>query len=363
MDPNVHPPLPLTRSELVIKLIREDYELIDPKIPHYLSLLSQNGADLCWHKHSTFKQHLYQVWKILTIWRQPIAITRCGLFHSAYSNSYVNLAIFNSSVQREMLQELIGTDAEDWVYRFCTVHRYDVVYNTLLNLDKVPHEGLTVKHIKTGEPVHLSRKNLGIILVMTMADFADQNFSWQDKLFENDDGKLLWKGDNPATLWPGDGMPGRWMSNLSKMGLLAKGCEDEGVILPEVFDKCTKFLSEEDEKIARDKYIEVSLHRTEKSDQPQAEILLNEVIKHNPFIAEPHVLLAQILSSQDRYQEAHVHAEAAMTLLEQWGTCWDKRMSWEAWVAWTRQLIQASKKENWPKKAWGLISIGFVDRD
>ncbi len=52
--------------------------------------------------------HLFEVWRILKIWRQSNDICRCGLFHSAYSNSYVNLAIFDPKVGRETLQGIAG---------------------------------------------------------------------------------------------------------------------------------------------------------------------------------------------------------------------------------------------------------------
>jgi hypothetical protein len=44
----------------------------------------------------TFQEHLVSVWKILTIWNQRQDLSRCGLFHSAYSNSYVNFSNFKS---------------------------------------------------------------------------------------------------------------------------------------------------------------------------------------------------------------------------------------------------------------------------
>jgi hypothetical protein len=70
-------------------------------------------------QHGTFKQHLLGVWKILTVWDQPQALARCGLFHSAYSNSYVNLAIFKAGVDRELVKEDCGAEAEDLIYKFC----------------------------------------------------------------------------------------------------------------------------------------------------------------------------------------------------------------------------------------------------
>lgn len=59
------------------------------------------------------------MWKILTVWEQPQALARCGLFHSAYSNSYVNLAIFKAGVDRELVKEDCGAEAEDLIYKFC----------------------------------------------------------------------------------------------------------------------------------------------------------------------------------------------------------------------------------------------------
>ncbi len=59
------------------------------------------------------------MWKILAVWEQPQALARCGLFHSAYSNSYVNLAIFKAGVDRELVREDCGTEAEDLIYKFC----------------------------------------------------------------------------------------------------------------------------------------------------------------------------------------------------------------------------------------------------
>jgi hypothetical protein len=78
------------------------------------------------------------------------------LFHSAYSNSYVNLAIFKADVDRARLSELVGEDTEALIHKFCVVPRHELIYEKLLwkltddaDLDKAP-EGIMVKHIKTG---------------------------------------------------------------------------------------------------------------------------------------------------------------------------------------------------------------------
>ncbi len=121
------------------------------------------------------------------------------LFHSAYSNSYVNLAIFRADVDRGRLAELVGggtpgasrrgrdalhaarrrrrrhapappprsthppaapaqvgPETEALIHTFCVVPRHQLVYEELLwkltddaQLDVAP-SGITVKHIKTG---------------------------------------------------------------------------------------------------------------------------------------------------------------------------------------------------------------------
>ena len=56
---------------------------------------------------------------MLATWDQPEALARCGLFHSAYSNSYVNLAIFKAGQDRELVKEDCGVEAEELIYKFC----------------------------------------------------------------------------------------------------------------------------------------------------------------------------------------------------------------------------------------------------
>jgi hypothetical protein len=108
------------------------------------------------------------------------------------------LAIFKEHEDRDKVRETIGKDAENLVYLFCRVNRHELVFDTLLNgIQKdedlvVPKEGMTLKHIMTGEPIHLSREIIGQMLIMTMADLADQHYGWQDRLFLNDDAKLTY---------------------------------------------------------------------------------------------------------------------------------------------------------------------------
>ena len=57
----------------------------------------------------------------------------------------------------------------------------------------------------------------------------------------------------------------------------------------------------------------------------QADIL-QKAIKHNRFVAEPHVLLAQIHYRTENFGEAVIESRVAITKFYTLGCCWDKRM-------------------------------------
>nr|CAD1820440.1 unnamed protein product [Ananas comosus var. bracteatus] len=237
----------------------------------------------------------------LKLWGTPNPVACCGLFHSAYSNSYVNLAIFDpESASRTRVAALVAALAECLVHLLCVVPRQPLIHNALLfrysdrdlrdHLARsraslsaaregaasdpsepwrrrvrslLPAEGTMVKHIKTGDDVAISRRLAAKCLMMTMADFGDQLFDWQDKVFHNEDGRLEFAGDNPAALWPEEREPGLWMNSISRMAALyslitreeeiyllerkSQGGADyeEGrdeeieLVVPPVFDYCT----------------------------------------------------------------------------------------------------------------------------
>ncbi|EFJ41512.1 hypothetical protein VOLCADRAFT_98509 [Volvox carteri f. nagariensis] len=379
---------------IVRAFLRGDLSRIDPHLPEWLDVLSSVGAGECWHKN--FKSHLYEVYKICKIWGQDDDVCKCALFHSAYSNSYVNLAIFKESTDRTRLRELVGHSAEDLIHTFCVVPRHNLVYDDLLarapsaedlaalgvggaggddgaaaaaappSLRRlVPPEGITVRHIKTGEPLTVDRLTVARFLVMTMADFCEQLFSWQDSMFENHNGRLLYAGTNHGSLWPGACKPGLWHSALSRMGALLRfactGPEGRPLVpLPPVFEGCTQVITEADQLAARDAYWVAVSECTETHKHDEALRLLRTACWHNPHVAEPHVLLAQIYCQRGQWVDGRRHADRAVRLLGCWGTAWDKRMSWEAWMAMARVLAHGAARGTWPTTPFGMLNLGLV---
>ena len=167
-------------------ILDDDYEAIDSSLPESIRQLKQRGSHRCWHKHSTFLQHLVSVHNMLRLWEQSKVSARVGLFHSAYSNSYVNLALLNPqqpSDDRAQLQTSIGAEAADVVYKFCIINRQVIVVETLLAQGAIPSQGIVVPHLRhSTKTIHLSAKSLRDLAIFTMADIGDQYFGWQDQL-------------------------------------------------------------------------------------------------------------------------------------------------------------------------------------
>eukprot|EP00249_Psilotum_nudum_P021911 c28296_g1_i2 orf=227-1543(-) len=415
------------------------FECVDPLLPTWLSILRNRGASECFHKHSTFYEHLVSVYRILKLWNVPDVVARFGLFHSCYSNSFVNLAIFEPDVGRQTVGDIIGDLAEELVHLFCIVPRWKLIYEMMLfqfkddellaalhgdNLDVdsrsqhdvdahflerlksgiideeerslfairckrkvakiIPPEGLVVKHIRTGEDVRVPRRVLAIFLLVNIADVIEQRYSYQDALYEDENGILTWAGNNWATIWPGESKPGLWMNAISSLGLLynliareekemeVKGDRDADksfsqieLVIPPIFNNCTEIISPADQLLARDLYWEVICKNVKPSDLQSsepvvAESQLKKACKLNPWVAEPHVILAQIYLGLEKFELAEREAQEGLRLLIEWGTPWHKSTSWEGWISWCRVLLQKAQERSWKKDKWAIINLGLV---
>ena len=186
---------------------------------------------------------------------------------------------------------------------------------------------------------------------------------------------------NTKALWPGLSRPGLWMSYVSQLGSVARTyhrhhhndndhnsssnpsriaqMDDNVSIRPPVFESGTQTISPHDEVIARDLYWSV-IDGTIR-DETEIIVTLQTCIERNPFIFEPLVLLSQVYAHANDYNRTIVYAHRAMELQEQWGIAWDKRMSFAAWVAWTKVLWQRAQQSlPWPTNAWEVNNLGYV---
>ncbi|GLJ47874.1 hypothetical protein SUGI_1010960 [Cryptomeria japonica] len=130
-------------------------------------------------------------------------------------------------------------------------------------------------------------------------------------------GENAWK-----TLFSTHGKLGLWMNFVSRMGAIYNLMVAE----ENEFGK-----KETDELKARYLYWEAVCR---KECDECAEALLLKACAHNSFIGEPHLVLAQIYLSKEKFWEAESGIEIGLKILLEWGMSWDKRLPWEAWISW-----------------------------
>lgn len=82
------------------------------------------------HSNTLLFNHLYGTWKILKNQGCSKNVCLAGMFHSVYGTEFFN----NLQIDREQLIHIIGNEAEDIVYRFCSLQNRDA---------ELLHEGCT----------------------------------------------------------------------------------------------------------------------------------------------------------------------------------------------------------------------------
>lgn len=350
----LHPLLPA--------LLADDWASVDPSLPPLLDLLFARSAGEAWHKAGTFKNHLLDVYRTLALWDQPRDVRILGLFHSVYSNEFVDLKLFDADSKRAELAAVVGDEAERLIHTFCVMPRTKFTRD-LIELDAIPAGGMELE-TAAGRKLHLSQKDAAIFAIVSIADLAEQWHSWVDDVFQGYPYQTRQpvKANWAASLWPGPLMPSAEAWSLaSRMAWPLRHLPPElGLPVPPVFARCTRVIDTADEVAAVALYWQVVTRAHAISTPAAAITLLKTAISHNPDVAEPHLILAQIALTQDDFDTAAQHARAGLDILTDWGTAWDKRVAWSGWVAWARVLLQAGQTRRWPDHLGGMIALGMV---
>ena len=285
----------------------------------------------------------------------------CGLLHSVYSNDYVDLALFDAKGGRQELKDLVGDKAEELIYLFCTMPRTEYTIE-ILERESIPDIGLTLTR-SNGDTFTLSKETAGIFLVVTIADLAEQWFSWQDEVMSGypfSMQKVPLSTHWSAGLWPGPVRPSE--STPSLLSRLASRLRQFDLRLPPIFNDCQGILSPEDNAASVALYWQVISQDMRTSASPDDAIqLLNASLKHNPWFAEVHLMLAQLYLVKGAFILAEGHAKQGLDLLCDWGTSFDKRVAWTGWVAWSRILLQRARQKEWPEHLQKLNNLGLVE--
>jgi hypothetical protein len=346
------------QSSLVDAFLEDDHAAIDPDLPRWVAMMAGRRAGRSWHKHGSFRDHLFGVYRTLVLWGQPREVCLCGLLHSVYSNEYVDLALFDPADGRDVLRESVSERLEAMVHLFCEMPRNEFV-TTLAALETLPPGPMVLRNAQ-GRQFTLEREQIAAFLVITVADLAEQWYSWQEDTMSGypHTGQVATAPAWAATLWPGPFRPGS--SALALASRLARHLLHLGLPVPPVFDGCTSVLAAEDEAAAAALYWQVAQLDVPLVAPAVARALLLQAVRLNPFVGEPHLQLAQLALIEGDFDAAGRHAGRGLELLQNWGVQWDKRVTWQGWILWARLLIQNAREKKWPHTLRQHNNLGLI---
>ncbi|MDO5624598.1 MAG: tetratricopeptide repeat protein [Pseudomonadota bacterium] len=354
------PPDLLARA---LRLLDDDWLARDADLAPVLPTVLARGAGQDWHKAGTFAHHLVGVARSLALWQQPRDVRLLGLLHSVYGNAFVDLVKFDASSERAGVQALVGEEAEALVYQFCTASRREFIHKALAG-EMAKDGSMTVARNDGSSEVTLAPRTVAAFLVVSMADTIEQWSSWQDDVFsrfpapnEHRTQAAHWA----ASLWPGPMRPsGRMLHQINRLGLALKHPALVDLLpLPPVFDHCTQPLAAADDAACAALYWSVIQQDVPLVDVDVATAVLEQAVRHNRWVGEPQMVLAQLYLSAGRTQDAAKAAQGALAAFCAWGNSWDKRVQWSAWVAWTRILLQSAEQESWPARLDKLNNLAL----
>ncbi len=343
-----------------LPLLDEEWLARDADLAPVLPTVLARNVGQDWHKAGTFRHHLVGVARSLAMWQQPRDVRLLGLLHSVYGNAFVDLVKFDPAKERARVREIAGESAEHLVYLFCTQSRTQFVQRLLAGA--LEADGSLVLE-KDGKPHVLTPYEVAAFTIVSMADTIEQWFSWQDDIYSRFPGvqqrpqAVHWA----ASLWPGPMRPsGRMVSQINALGLALQHPGLKGLLpTPPVFGHCTAVLSATDEAAATSLYWSVIQQDQPLADLDVATAVLESAVRHNPWVGEPQMVLAQLYLSAGRNADAAKAAASALQQFSAWGNSWDKRVQWDAWVAWTRILHQSATEGTWPERLDKLNNVAL----
>ena len=332
----------------------------EPKLAAALPVVLARDVGLDWHKAGTFRHHLMGVTRTLQLWQQPEDVKLLGLLHSVYGNAFVDLVKFDANSERSKLAAVVGEKAEQLVFEFCTLSRAQFVQKVLAG--QIEADGAVMLDHK-GEPRRVEPYTVAAFIIVSMADTMEQWFSWQDDIFSSFPNvpQRSQKAHWMASLWPGPMRPsGRMLSQIANLGLALQHPRLQGLLpVPPVFAHCTQGLAPAADAAAASLYWSVIQQDQPLTDLDVATGVLEQAVQLNPWVGEPQMVLAQLYLSAGRDAEAKAAADSALQAFSEWGNAWDKRVQWDAWVAWTRILQQHAQNGNWPERLDKLNNVAL----
>ena len=251
-----------------------------------IALLTARDAGVTPHAGGrSLLEHLIGTAELLGRWGQPDAIRRAALIHSVYGNEVYRHAIAGERDRAEMAA-VAGEEAERLAYLFAVTPRRLLFAGTHRWIKGLP-----------GDP---SRDELDALVIMHMANIAEQSQQ-------------------------SDGTPGRWLVRVRE--LAAHIFDSETIMLPAFVGQLLGLTAAAEVEV-RARYLEALT-----ADGEARTTALALVAAACPVVAEPCVALAEDAGARGDGDGARAWGHQARIRLMALGTAWDKRQSYEQWLA------------------------------
>src|SRR6185437_6700132 len=228
-------------------------------------------------------------------WRQPESVIAAGLLHSVYSTEAYRHTLISIS-DRAKVAAVAGEEGERLAYLFCTIRR-NHLFKVLAQMETADWESVVIGRNRSAEYQEISRREVGALLVLHMANQAEQS--------------------EPKDCW---------LSQVSQWGAWAHPLVQQ---VPPVFHGCSEQVTADKEKFGLECYGAGVREFKNFPDSKMQNILASA--KTLPWVAEPLVFLAYEALLGGRWLDAFAFATSALALFDEWGTAWDKRLAFADW--------------------------------
>ncbi len=281
-------------------------------------LRSEGAAGLSHAGGRTLLDHLTGTYLILRRWRAPGWVRHGGLLHSAYGTDAYQQQLLAVS-RRDEVARVAGHRAERLAYLFGTTPRGPLLAGTHQWARDLPTRSITGPPC-SAEP-EATPEELDALVLVHMANLAEQTQA-------------------------ADGSPGHWLARLGELAELIAG---ERVTAPR-FTARLGGLSETDESLVRGTYRDA----LGAGDGPGGrEHRLGLAAAMGSVVGEPCVWLAHLARCRGELTEPRLWARLARTRLLELGTAWDKRLTFDAWLA-IADALERQPDGEVPRSARGI---------
>jgi Aspartyl/Asparaginyl beta-hydroxylase len=271
----------------------------DPTVDALVAFLRSGGAAGLRHGGGrSLLDHLLGTYAIMRRWGQPGWLQHAALIHSVYGTDSYDRQLLSHG-RRKDLAAIAGDHAERLGYLFCVTPRRPLFAGTHLWARDLPTRS-TDSGSSTNAGNAPTRGELDALVLLHMANLAEQAQA-------------------------ADGSPGRWLVRLRN---LAELLVDSDTVVPPLFIAQLAAFGEADESLTRRAFAEAF------SDEGEARTSgLALAAAACPVVAEPCVWLAHISRRHRDYGSSASWAARARNRLSGLGTSWDKRLTFEEWMA------------------------------